>query len=232
MLDHLPADLAAAVGVHDPVASEKRAFLPTALGGEAVAVGQPDPVAVAGPVVGPAACQQTAGAAGAGALCAFSEQRHHPAFMLMAVHDQGPFIPSLRLWMRAQRRRSGVLMGDRTQEAIRLELMLEAGRNPHDKALIELIGALSTQSEPFRRRWASHDVTFHRSGRKRLRHPVVGQLDLDFESPARCPRRPDSSSTSTPPPPGPRPPTLSGSWHPGPASQEQLATEAAAMPAG
>ena len=38
------------------------------------------------------------------------------------------------------------------------------------------------ESELFRRRWASHDVQFHRSGRKRLRHPVVGQLDLDFES--------------------------------------------------
>jgi hypothetical protein len=34
----------------------------------------------------------------------------------------------------------------------------------------------------FRRRWASHDVQLHRSGRKRLHHPVVGQLDLDYES--------------------------------------------------
>ena len=61
-------------------------------------------------------------------------------------------------------------------------LRLEAGRNPHDKALIELVGELSTQSELFRRRWASQDVQFHRSGQKRLRHPVVGQLDLNFES--------------------------------------------------
>lgn len=61
-------------------------------------------------------------------------------------------------------------------------LRLEAGRDPHDKALIELVGELSTRSELFRRRWASHDVQFHRSGRKRLRHPIVGQLDLDFES--------------------------------------------------
>jgi transcriptional regulator with XRE-family HTH domain len=59
---------------------------------------------------------------------------------------------------------------------------LEAGRNPHDKALIELVGELSTRSETFRRRWASHDVKFHRSGQKRLRHPAVGQLDLDFGS--------------------------------------------------
>ncbi|MER7793320.1 helix-turn-helix transcriptional regulator [Streptomyces sp. NPDC097640] len=61
-------------------------------------------------------------------------------------------------------------------------LRLEAGRNPHDRALIELIGELSTQSEAFRQRWASHNVQFHRSGQKRLRHPVIGQLDLTFES--------------------------------------------------
>ena len=61
-------------------------------------------------------------------------------------------------------------------------LRLEAGRDPHDKGLIELVGELSTRSELFRRRWASHDVQFHRSGKKRLRHPIVGVLDLDFES--------------------------------------------------
>lgn len=61
-------------------------------------------------------------------------------------------------------------------------LRLEAGDNPHDKALIALVGELSTQSEIFRQHWASHDVRFHRSGQKRLRHPVVGELDLDYES--------------------------------------------------
>ncbi|WP_375432071.1 helix-turn-helix domain-containing protein [uncultured Friedmanniella sp.] len=61
-------------------------------------------------------------------------------------------------------------------------LRLEAGRHPHDQALIELVGELSTRSALFRQRWASQDVRYHRSGRKRLRHPVVGQLDLDFVS--------------------------------------------------
>ena len=61
-------------------------------------------------------------------------------------------------------------------------LRLEAGRNPHDQDLISLVGELSTRSGLFRREWASHDVKFHRSGHKRLRHPVAGQLDLDFES--------------------------------------------------
>ena len=61
-------------------------------------------------------------------------------------------------------------------------LRLDAGRNPHDEDLIALVGELSTRSELFRQHWASQDVRFHRSGRKRLRHPAVGQLDLDFEA--------------------------------------------------
>lgn len=62
------------------------------------------------------------------------------------------------------------------------QLRLEAGRNPHDRDLITLVGELSAQSELFGRHWASSDVKFHRSGRKRLRHPAVGELDLNFES--------------------------------------------------
>jgi transcriptional regulator with XRE-family HTH domain len=61
-------------------------------------------------------------------------------------------------------------------------LRLEAGHNPHDKDLITLVGELSTQSELFRQHWASHNVKFHRTGRKRLRHPAVGELDLNFEA--------------------------------------------------
>ena len=61
-------------------------------------------------------------------------------------------------------------------------LRLEAGRNPHDAALIRLVGELSTQSELFRERWASRDVVYHRSGMKRLHHPIVGNLDLNYES--------------------------------------------------
>ena len=71
---------------------------------------------------------------------------------------------------------------DRVANDAAAMLRLEAGRNPHDRELVQLVGELSTRSELFRRRWASQDVVFHRSGRKRLRHPVVGQLELSFES--------------------------------------------------
>ncbi|MCC8249299.1 helix-turn-helix transcriptional regulator [Saccharothrix luteola] len=71
---------------------------------------------------------------------------------------------------------------DRVANDAAAMLRFQAGRNPHDRALFELVGELSARSEFFRRRWTSHDVKFHRHGRKRLRHPVVGRLDLDFES--------------------------------------------------
>jgi len=61
-------------------------------------------------------------------------------------------------------------------------LRTEAGRNPFDKGLIELVGELSTRSEDFRTRWAAHDVRFHRIGTKRLHHPVVGDLELSYEA--------------------------------------------------
>ena len=57
-----------------------------------------------------------------------------------------------------------------------------AGRNPYDRALSDLVGLLSTRSEEFRARWASHDVRFHRSGTKRFHHPLVGDLTLAYES--------------------------------------------------
>jgi transcriptional regulator with XRE-family HTH domain len=61
-------------------------------------------------------------------------------------------------------------------------LRTEAGRSPHDKALSSLIGELSTRSDQFRTWWAAHNVRFHRTGVKRLHHPVVGDLTLTFEA--------------------------------------------------
>jgi len=58
----------------------------------------------------------------------------------------------------------------------------EAGRNPYDRALSNLIGELSMRSEEFRVEWARHDVRFHRTGTKRMRHPLVGELTLAYEA--------------------------------------------------
>lgn len=61
-------------------------------------------------------------------------------------------------------------------------LRAEAGRDPYDRQLSDLVGELSTRSDDFRVRWAAHDVRIHSTGVKRLHHPVVGDLDLPFES--------------------------------------------------
>jgi transcriptional regulator with XRE-family HTH domain len=58
----------------------------------------------------------------------------------------------------------------------------DAGRNPFDKRLTDLVGELSTRSETFRTLWAAHDVRYHRTGVKRLHHPVVGDLELTYEA--------------------------------------------------
>lgn len=60
-------------------------------------------------------------------------------------------------------------------------LRAQAGRDPYDKALTDLIGELATRSAEFRTRWAAHDVRLHRTGMKHVRHPVVGELHLTFE---------------------------------------------------
>jgi transcriptional regulator with XRE-family HTH domain len=61
-------------------------------------------------------------------------------------------------------------------------LRSEAGRNPYDRALHDLIGELSTRSDEFCVRWAAHNVRFHRTGTKRLHHPIVGELELSYET--------------------------------------------------
>jgi transcriptional regulator with XRE-family HTH domain len=61
-------------------------------------------------------------------------------------------------------------------------LRAEAGRNPTDRGLSDLIGELSTRSDIFRIRWADHNVRQHRSGIKHFHHPVVGDISLAYES--------------------------------------------------
>jgi transcriptional regulator with XRE-family HTH domain len=70
---------------------------------------------------------------------------------------------------------------DRFAEMCVAIMRAEAGRNPHDRAMQDLVGELSTQSETFRRLWGAHDVRTHGTGTKRFTHPVVGELTLAYE---------------------------------------------------
>lgn len=61
-------------------------------------------------------------------------------------------------------------------------LRAEAGRDPYDRDLSDLVGVLSTRSELFGTLWAAHNVRTHDTGIKHIRHPLVGELSLNFEA--------------------------------------------------
>ncbi|MFF4402170.1 helix-turn-helix transcriptional regulator [Streptomyces sp. NPDC001480] len=76
------------------------------------------------------------------------------------------------------------LFVDWEQKAIDIvcALRMDAGCYPDDPRLSALVGELSVKSEEFRRLWATHDVKEKSHGLKRLQHPLVGALSLNFES--------------------------------------------------
>jgi transcriptional regulator with XRE-family HTH domain len=61
-------------------------------------------------------------------------------------------------------------------------LRLDAGRHPDDTATRNLVGELAMKSDDFRRWWADHRVVERSHGTKRMRHPVVGALEIRYEA--------------------------------------------------
>jgi hypothetical protein len=80
------------------------------------------------------------------------------------------------------RARDFFLDWDTAASDIVANLRTEAGRNPYDRGLSDLVGELSTRSEEFRVRWAAHNVRHHNTGTKRLHHPIAGDLELGYEA--------------------------------------------------
>ncbi len=70
---------------------------------------------------------------------------------------------------------------DRIAKECVAALRAQAGRDPFDRDLSDLVGELSTRSAEFAALWATHDVRLHRKAEKRFDHPVVGELTLQFE---------------------------------------------------
>lgn len=60
-------------------------------------------------------------------------------------------------------------------------LRMEAGRFPNDRGISDLVGELAVKSEEFPAWWADHRVQAHTHGTKRFRHPIVGDLELDWQ---------------------------------------------------
>ncbi|WP_329581168.1 helix-turn-helix transcriptional regulator [Kitasatospora sp. NBC_01250] len=61
-------------------------------------------------------------------------------------------------------------------------LRLDAGRHPDDAKLSALVGELSVRSPEFGRLWADHQVKEKTWGTKLVRHPLVGDLELGYET--------------------------------------------------
>ncbi|WP_258018018.1 hypothetical protein [Streptomyces noursei] len=71
-------------------------------------------------------------------------------------------------------------------------LRLDAGRHPDDPHTVELLDELTSGSPEFRAAWAEHRLKDKTHGRYVYRHPVVGELDLGFET-LRLPDDPDQA---------------------------------------
>ena len=67
---------------------------------------------------------------------------------------------------------------DRVADDLAGALRVQAGRNPRDRSVSDLIGELSTRSEEFATRWARQNVRLHRTARKRLHNRVIGEIEL------------------------------------------------------
>jgi transcriptional regulator with XRE-family HTH domain len=61
-------------------------------------------------------------------------------------------------------------------------LRASSGADPDDPSLATLVGELSLKSEDFATMWARHDVHAKTTGMKRYRHPLVGDLELDYQT--------------------------------------------------
>ncbi|MBF6446246.1 helix-turn-helix domain-containing protein [Nocardia elegans] len=61
-------------------------------------------------------------------------------------------------------------------------LRLDVGNNPEDRAGLALVEELSAAAGEFRQWWAEHRVLQRTHGSKRLRHPVAGELTVEYET--------------------------------------------------
>jgi hypothetical protein len=71
---------------------------------------------------------------------------------------------------------------DQVADQLAAALRTSVGQNPYDDDLSDLVDELRTRSEEFSVRWKAGDVRFHHTGTKKIHHPVVGDVQLDYES--------------------------------------------------
>jgi transcriptional regulator with XRE-family HTH domain len=62
------------------------------------------------------------------------------------------------------------------------QLRMHSARYPDDPQLAAIVGELSVKDPQFRQWWAARQVNVRTTGVKRLRHPLVGELVLDWSA--------------------------------------------------
>ncbi|MER5905239.1 helix-turn-helix transcriptional regulator [Streptomyces mirabilis] len=73
---------------------------------------------------------------------------------------------------------------DRAATVAELVAMLrtQVAAEPGHPRAVELVGELAVRSDEFAGLWARHDVAETTRGRMRVRHPLVGELNLDWDA--------------------------------------------------
>ncbi|MFD8003737.1 helix-turn-helix transcriptional regulator [Streptomyces mirabilis] len=61
-------------------------------------------------------------------------------------------------------------------------LRTQVAAEPGHPRAVELVGELAVRSDEFAGLWARHDVAETTRGRMRVRHPLVGELNLDWDA--------------------------------------------------
>jgi len=104
------------------------------------------------------------------------------AFYSGAYRDDGmPANPARFTFLDRARAQEFFADWERAADDMVALLRAEAGRNPNDQGLSDLVTELSERSEEFRARWTAHDVLFHRTGVSTFHHPIAGQLTLAYQ---------------------------------------------------
>ncbi|MFC9761755.1 helix-turn-helix transcriptional regulator [Rhodococcus jostii] len=82
-------------------------------------------------------------------------------------------------------------------------IRMDTAHAPTDPDLQALVGELSVHDKDFSRWWVSHNVAHKTFGTKRFRHPVAGEITLDWQM-LTCPHDPQQSIMIMTAPPGSR----------------------------
>ncbi|GLW21644.1 helix-turn-helix transcriptional regulator [Microbispora triticiradicis] len=85
-------------------------------------------------------------------------------------------------WMFLDDARSLFVDWEVQARAVVESLRLDAGRDPDDQATVALIADLREHSREFAHWWEQHRVHQRTHGSKRLRHPLVGELTVEYET--------------------------------------------------